>query len=278
MSNVCATYTQSSFIEFIGNPLVETLPTLPELSELPRKLLVQPKYRPSERYKPDEERLFALQRISALHIPTRADTDIAINLGRCLIWGYFGRNPMSRSTVEKAIQKAGYSLTEPEKNYLFGFTAPVYGFPVIGLSGVGKSTSIANILKQYPQIITHTAYMGEPFVATQVVWLKVDIPCDGSPKGLCAAIIQELDAVAGTRYAAEYISSRTSKDVLLIRVRQLASSFHLGVLVLDEVQNLCTAKKEASRELLNFLVMLANTIRIPIVIINFLSSGTIFDI
>ena len=148
---------------------------------------------------------------------------------------------------------------------------------MIGLSGVGKSTSVVNVLKMYPQVIRHTSYGGEPFVATQVVWLKVDTPCDGSPKGLCAAIIRELDAVAGTQYSAEFVSSRISKDALLLKVSQLAGSFHLGVMVLDEVQNLCSAKKEISRELLNFLVTLANTIRVPIVMIGSPMMSRIFQ-
>ncbi len=262
-----AEYKTSSFVEFIGNPLVEALPPFPEVNDLPSMLLVKPTYKPEERLGSMSKRLFALQRIGSLHIPTRADTDIALNLSRCLVWGYFGRGSVPRETVERAHLEAGYALTESEKRYLFGFTPPVYGFPVIGLSGVGKSTSVLNVLHLYPQVIRHTKYHSEPFNQTQVVWLKVDTPCDGSAKGLCTAIIQELDTIVGTQYSSEFTSSRVSKDILLVKVRQLVSTFHVGIIILDEFQNLCSAKKEVSRELLNFLVTLANSIRVPIVMV-----------
>jgi hypothetical protein len=270
-------YTPSSFIEFVGNPLVEALPGMPEPSEIPRKLLVKPMYTPEERLKSVSDRLSSLQRISALHIPTQTDTEIAVNISRCLTWGYIGRNPISQETVDKAIARAGYVLTEPEKRYLSSFIAPIYGFPIIGISGVGKSTSIVNILQQYPQVIRHAKYGDEPFVATQVVWLKVDCPCDGSPKGLSAAVIHELDRVVGTQYSAEFITSRVSKDVLLLKLNQLAATFHLGILVIDEAQNLCSAKKEVSRELLNYLVTLANTIRVPVVMVGSPMMSRIFQ-
>src|SRR5699024_3054395 len=51
---------------------------------------------------------------------------------------------------------------------------------IIGISGIGKTTAIERLLLMYPQVIKHEAYEGQPFNHTQIVWLKIDCPYDGS--------------------------------------------------------------------------------------------------
>ncbi|MEI2614896.1 MAG: ATP-binding protein [Methylotenera sp.] len=51
---------------------------------------------------------------------------------------------------------------------------------LIGCSGSGKSTTLNRILATYPQVIFH-----EKYNFTQIVYLKLDCPHDGSLKNLC---------------------------------------------------------------------------------------------
>ena len=51
----------------------------------------------------------------------------------------------------------------------------------------------------------------------------------------------------------------------MIKVSQLVQSLYLGILVIDDIQNLCSAKNDVSDELLSFMVSMANNLRIPVI-------------
>lgn len=262
-----AHYYPQSMEEFIGNPLLEALLPLDDPALYPRLLLVQPPYKPDDRESPAALRLFCLQRLSELHIPTREDIMLLLSINRSLRWGYAGRNPMGLDVVREALHERGAEMTEELEKYLKSIIAPIYGFPVLGISGVGKTTSVQNALSLFPQVISHKSYRGKPFEKEQLVWLKVDCPGDGTPKGLCSAILRGIDEAMGTDYAQQIIRNRMSKDVLLVKVSQLVQSLYLGILVIDDIQNICSTKRTISDELLSFMVSMANNLKIPVVMV-----------
>ncbi len=261
-----ATYHKQSMEEFTGNPLIEALPPLDDPVLYPKLLLVQPPYSPDDRKLNASLRLIRLQRLSQLHVPTREDS-MLLGISRCLHWGYAGRNPLPFETVKTVLEEEGVCVTEELEKYLRSVNAPIYGFPVLGVSGVGKTTSIENVLSLFPQVILHSSYHGVSFECEQLVWLKVDCPGDGAPKSLCSAILRGIDDVLKAQYAQQIIRNRMSKDVLLIRVSQLIQSLHLGILVIDDIQNLCSAKGTITNELLSFMISLANSLKIPVVMV-----------
>lgn len=61
---------------------------------------------------------------------------------------------------------------------------------LIGCSGSGKSTTLNRILATYPQVIFH-----EKYNFTQIVYLKLDCPHDGSLKNLCYHFFRAIDEV-----------------------------------------------------------------------------------
>jgi hypothetical protein len=115
----------------------------------------------------------------------------------------------------------------------------------------------------YPQVIEHA----QPIHLTQIVWLKIDCPPDGSLKSLCINFFQRIDQLLGTDYEAKYVRSRTSTDVLMGYMPMVANLHGLGVLIIDEVQNLSLAKSGGAETLLNFFVTLVNTIGLPVILI-----------
>nr|WP_306415002.1 ATP-binding protein [Calothrix sp. FACHB-1219] len=133
------------------------------------------------------------------------------------------------------------------------------GLTLIGPSGMGKSTNFINILNLYPQVILHPEYS-----TYQIVWLKVDCPHAGSLKGLCTDIFLGIDRLLGTNYFKKFGASRNSEDYMLAQVAQIAHTHHLGVLVIDEMQNLVTARRSCS-DMLNFLVKMDNIIGVPVI-------------
>lgn len=264
---VQAEYNAADNPEFACNPLIEALPLEIPPAEYPKRLLVNPPYSEEDRKRPPAKRLQLLQRISQLHIPTKEDALIMLSVRRCLNWGYVSRNPIGMDTVKKTLTERGFEVNENLLRYFSRFNAPIYGFPVLGISGVGKTTSVDNILSLYPQVIEHHEYMGTKLETKQLVWLKVECPGDGTPKGLCHSILHALDMALDEDYTGRIVKNRMSKDVLLIKVSKLLHSLHLGELLIDDIQNLVSAKSDVSAELLSFMVALTNNLRIPVVMI-----------
>ena len=259
-------HEKTDITEFIGNPLIAALPESLPQEALIKELFKRPPYEEEERNSFPQSRLEMLSRIGMLHIPYTHDMFIARNLSRCINWGYVSRNPMPFETTAQVLATYKGEVSPELENYLTATLFPTYGFSVLGISGVGKSSSVMNALMRYPQVIDHTQYQGIPFTCSQIVWLKVDCPGDGTPKGLCTAIIQQMDAVLGTNYRSE-VTSRISKDMLTTKVSQSLRTHHLGVLVIDDIQNLCDAKKDASSDMMSFLIYLMETLAIPVVMV-----------
>jgi hypothetical protein len=141
------------------------------------------------------------------------------------------------------------------------------GFHLAGISGIGKSFSINRILNLFPQVIHHSNYRRRDFTHSQLVWLKIDCPFDGNPRGLCISFFKTVDAILGTRYKDKYVKERRLQDELLSDMVTVAGNHYVGVLVIDEIQRLSLAKSGGANKLLNFFVQLVNDIGIPVVLV-----------
>jgi len=121
----------------------------------------------------------------------------------------------------------------------------------------------------YPQVVQHTRFNNKPLILQQIVWLKLNCPFDGSVKGLCINFFQAVDAVLGTtNYYEQYASNKNSTvDILIPNMARVASLHCLGVLVIDEFQNLNEAASGGEKKMLNFITQLVNTFGVPITLI-----------
>ena len=141
------------------------------------------------------------------------------------------------------------------------------GATIIGLSGVGKSSAIESVLGMYPQAIRHTEYNHEEFLLDQMVWLKIDCPDDGSVKALCHQFFDAMDMALGTDYYKEFARTRQSEHILLTAMKRCAFKHQLGLLVVDEIQHLSTARSGGVERMLNYFVTLVNTIGVPVLMV-----------
>src|SRR5690625_7154437 len=85
----------------------------------------------------------------------------------------------------------------------------------------------------YPQVIKHEAYEGQPFNHTQIVWLKIDCPYDGSLSTLCKSFFKAIDDLLGTRYLEKYGYMNRITSTMLLHMTSLASMYGIGVLVIE---------------------------------------------
>ncbi len=137
---------------------------------------------------------------------------------------------------------------------------------VIGMSGVGKSTAIDAVLQTYPRVIWHPDLAGPVRTTYQVTWIKLVCPLDGSLKTVCRDYFRELDKLLGTNYHARNTSYGTVES-MRDAMASLAGIHGLGILVIDEIQNLVKAQGVSQAVLLNFFLVLRDTLKIPVIAI-----------
>ncbi|SRR6266498_1775152 len=260
-----AVLSEQEVPEYRGNPLIEALPPIWTRAEATEKLAHFPPYCEEQRQWPDHLRLHLIESAREFFTPQGIHLEIEIRVSCMLRRGYGQRNPLARGhwpAINSQIETL--RLKPPGKVFL---PAKARGFAVVGPSGVGKSTTLENILSLYPQVILHSQYGDQPLILKQLVWLKLDCPKDGSIKGLCLNFFQAVDDILGTNYYERYTNSRRTVDELLPRMARVAALHCLGVLVIDEIQNLHESRSGGAAQMLNFFVQLENTIGVPFVLI-----------
>lgn len=262
-----AVYRNESLYEFRFNPLIEAMPEPLEPGDAISKLMIRPPYSESDRNYPSSYRQILTQRIVRLHQPMEREVDVLGRIDRCIRWGYADRNPLSPDYASQLT--AGYEAVVSGNglNYDGGCHPHTYGFSILGISGIGKTTTVESILSLYPQVIKHTTYRGFPLSMHQITWLKLDCSCDGSLKGLCLDFFQKIDDLLKTSYSIQYQKKRVTLDQMMLVMSQLCVSHNIGVLIIDEIQNLCGAQKGIPEKVLNYLVTLVNTIGVPVIMI-----------
>lgn len=250
--------------EYAGNPLIEALPGIMPHSKVIESLRREPVFDISERNFSRETRLHFVARLFwNFFQPMEQHIRIWDYLSVCIRQGYIRRNPLNATSAERANELYAAAMEKRKPKYDPGFIPNTVGFAVIGVSGVGKSTSVSAILNLYPQVITHTSYKEQALNRKQIVWLKIDCPHKGSERGLCLSFLAQIDHLAGTQYYRTY-EKRATVDTLLTLMTRIASSYSLGLLLVDELQHLASGRD--TNKMLNFFVTLENTIGVPVVL------------
>jgi AAA domain len=265
---VNALYSEQMIEDYKSNPLIEALPPVFTEDDVIEQISVFPRFNEKERELNSSFRVHCVQRLFQYFQPFEKHLDLEQKISRAIRQGYINRNPMNKEEV-MLVHESYQAIKEGKflKNYQTQAKRTASGFTIIGLSGIGKSTAIERVLSFYPQLIKHEEYKNEPFLFTQISWLKLDCPFDGSLKGLCISFFSELDRLLGTSYLNKFGSQRNTMDLMLQRMSHLSSLHGIGVLIIDEIQHLNLSKSGGSDKMLNFFVTLVNTIGIPVILV-----------
>lgn len=148
----------------------------------------------------------------------------------------------------------------------------------IGVSGVGKSKVYERILKRlFPQVIHHSEYKGRKLLMTQVVWLHIECPSGKSVGALCKNFYDKVDELLGSNFYQKYGEKAGNTDVLAKRMVKVAAQINLGVLIIDEIQNVHKAHSGGDERMINFITELVNTIGVPVIIIGTFKALYLFN-
>lgn len=97
---------------------------------------------------------------------------------------------------------------------------------------------------------------------TQIVYLKIDCPHDGSLKSLCLHFFRAVDSAIGSDYERKYALKRHGVETLMHLMSQIANLHAIGLLIIDEIQHLSVNKIWGEKKMLNFFVTLVNIIQL----------------
>ena len=213
-------------------------------------LLFLPEYDESIRSNDESTRLVALSELYNIYLPSSMSEEIYSKLYLSLL----------RSLNKKGTKNSIRQLNENFKciNQLpyKGVVGGSDSFTIIGSSGIGKSSAVSRAVS----LITD-----KPFVEVEGTkicpFVVVQCPFDSSVKGLSLEILRKIDSVLETKYYTNAIRSHATTDVLIGMISQAALS-HIGLLIIDEIQNVAASKN--GKTFINSLTQLINNSGISI--------------
>ena len=258
MKAINAIYREPILPEHKGNPLIEALPPKINKSELIEELSFYPIYDSEIRKKDDFIREEYLSRIDTLRQPLPEYIECFRLIESALKESYSSKNPFSPSTQNYL------HYLKPSDSYIIPHTGPFApkgsAISLIGESGIGKSKMLTQILHYFPQVVIHKSYKEKDLRLKQLIWIKIECPHDASLRGLCHAILGEIDRALEV----EDTTPERNIDTLLDQIERKVRSSFVGIIVIDEMQNLNIGKAGGAQKLLSFLLNLINRSGVPV--------------
>ncbi|TWT08191.1 ATP-binding protein [Planococcus sp. CPCC 101016] len=267
VSSEKAIYTEQKVWRYRGNPLIEALPPIFEQDQVIEMMSSVPEFQHGEDLSPNQ-RYHLIPAILQYYQGQIEHLDLEQRISACIRQSYVHRNPMDIERTKRAYEsyralKEGKFLKEYSNN----INQVGIGFTIIGLSGVGKTTAIKRVLNNYTQVIKHERYNNRLFTFTQISWIILDCPHDGTIKGLCASFFSKLDSLLGSNYLYTFGRRNNSISAMLQKIVSLCELFGIGLLVIDEIQHLSTSKNGGADNMLSFFVTLVNTIGVAVILV-----------
>lgn len=258
MNTNAAIYNAASVPSFcVGNPLSEALPPLPTDAGLVSALLKPPRGDFSLERAGCVSSVFEISSLLDINVPRPESPIVTTRIFSMIHNTYARMNPLSAEFV-RTVNEIDKELIQ--RNEMREFQSDA--MTILAWSGMGKTTLIRSIAELLPRVIEHTTYKGQPFFQKQVVWLSVDAPVGGSPKGFMLNIAQALDTALELSGPARYqvALEGLSAEAMKIHIARALRIHCVGLLHVDDVQRWGEADARLRQTSVAMLVGLSNTI------------------
>ena len=247
------------------NDILKLIPEMKAGDALISALSVLPAYDENIRSQNEAVRLIFLSELYRIYIPSPMTTEIYSKLYLALL-----RSLQKKMTKTTVIQQNQNHRAIQQQEYT-GIMGGSDSFTIIGNSGIGKSSAISRSL---------SLLQADGIIETQKPYAKI-IPCvvvqcpfDSSVKGLLLEILRKVDEVIGSDYYKNALKIRVTTDMLIGSVSQVAIN-HIGLLVVDEIQNVVNSKH--GKSLVGMLTQLINNSGISICMVGTPESSLFFE-
>lgn len=247
------------------NDILKLIPEMKAGDALISALSVLPAYDENIRSQNEAVRLIALSDLYRIYIPSPMTTEIYSKLYLALL-----RSLQKKMTKTAIIQQNQNHRAIHQQEYT-GIMGGSDSFTIIGNSGIGKSSAISRSL---------SLLQADGIIETEKPYAKI-IPCvvvqcpfDSSVKGLLLEILRKVDEAIGSDYYKNALKIRVTTDMLIGSVSQVAIN-HIGLLVVDEIQNVVNSKH--GKSLVGMLTQLINNSGISICMVGTPESSLFFE-
>ena len=248
--------------EYHGNPFVEALHDMFDLKEYYETIMYLPYFDKTYRNEAAHIRKVKIAELYKYVVPEIEYYNLYKTLWRMLFSSYAQRNCFNSQVVHKHYE---HLLLKQQMNTVWNSTVGE-SLLITAPSGFGKTMKITRVLHSLTQVIDHTEYNGAKFEQAQILWIYIKIPSNAARKSLCHLFLEQVDICVGTTYSTDN-DENTRIGTYEGIFRTIIETYKLGLLVVDEMQNLSVAKAGGDEEFLNFFSGLAEQWSMGLVLI-----------
>ena len=177
-----------------GNPFFEALPEILGKEEVMKRLRSQIPYPKDIQKMSPEERRREVMEISKWFYPMDYMYTIYDMLYRAMSATYQTKNIVDHIRQMNDLYMDFRTGRERE----FQYATQAYTGAVLGVPGIGKTSTVQRCLSLMPQVIVHTNYGGKPMYTKQINYLFVECPSDCSVRTLAFNIFSAIDRAIGS--------------------------------------------------------------------------------
>lgn len=242
------------------------LPEMKSGNELISALSIIPEYDETICQQNQAVRLMALSDLYQIYIPSQMSLEIYSKLYLALL------RSMQKKGTQMAIKQRYENYRAIQQQSYSGILGGSDSFTIIGTSGIGKSSAISRAIS----LITENRIIETDKPYTKIIpCLIVQCPFDSSVKGLLLEILRKVDEELGTDHYIHAIKSRASTTDMLIGAVSSIALNNIGMLVVDEIQNVANSKN--GKSLIGALTQLINNSGISICMVGTPESTVFFE-
>ena len=243
---------------------IKKLPPMLAGKRLEDALTILPDYDPEIVYENEAVRLMALSDMYRIFVPTQMAKEIYTRMYLSLL------RSLEKKESKIAVKQFNENHKAVREQSYSGIIGGSDSFTIIGASGIGKSSAVTRAI----QLLTaeEVIEIKKPF-SKIIPCVLVQTPFDSSIKGLLYEILRVVDEKLGSKYYANALRARSTTDMLIGAVSQVALN-HIGMLVVDEIQHVVNHKN--GKTLVNCLTQLINNSGISIAMVGTPESAVFF--
>ena len=245
--------------------IINVLPHMKSGSELRSALEVLPEYDVAICNADAPVRLMALSDLYRVYVPNQMSLEIYSKLYLALM------RSLQKKGTKLAVQQQNQNFKAIMQQEYSGIMGGSDSFTIIGASGIGKSSAISRAIT----LITENRIIEVENPHTKIIpCICVQCPFDSSVKGLLLEVLRKVDEAIDSNYYQNALRARATTDMLIGSVSQVALN-HIGLLVVDEIQNVCNSKH--GKSLVGMLTQLINNSGISSCMVGTPESAVFFE-